>query len=129
MTGKITDKIEKPQPNTLGALFAGIEEMRKNFMAQSIVFIERPIAYNIESKHYKAVRANLVALNFYLKTIRGTQPDDDWLRRSLRAHRWTCSIEQIREAVRGFPQEDKRRRLVASYAIASAEYGLRAVES
>lgn len=128
LTGKLTEETKEFKPNTVGALFAGVEELRKNFMTQSIIFIERAIAYNIECKHYKAVRSNLAALDFYLTTIQEKQSDGDWLRRRLHTYRWTCSIGQIREAVRGFPQGDKRRRLVESYAMASAEYGLRAVE-
>ena len=42
-------------------------------------------------------------------------------------YRWTCSIGQIREAVRGFPKRDKSMRLVESYEMASEEYGLRVV--
>ena len=128
LTGKFTEESKDFIPNTVGALFVGIEEMRKNFVAQSIVFIERAIAYNIECKHYKAVRANLVALNYYLSTIQEKQTDDNWLRRKLHACRWTCSTEQIREAVRGSPQGDKGRRLVECYVMASEAYGSRVVE-
>lgn len=128
LTGKFTGEIKDFTSDTVGALFVGIEEMRKNFMAQSIISIERAIAYNIECKHYKAVRANLAALNYYLSTIQEKHTDDDWLRRKLHACRWTCSTVQIREAVRGFPQGDKSRRLVECYVMASEVYGSRVVE-